>query len=423
MKSQLFIPFICLLVGASQPLIGQQLLVRPNDTTTMYLMVEPQLTNFGAFYGVDAGRMNVGSYNTLIGWGAGAQNRTGEANTFIGEIAGEANRTGSNNSYLGRGAGRLSKGSNNTFMGSDAGAVTTLGAGNTFIGKGAGAINNGNNNVFLGLNAGASQSGSNKLFIENTDLDSANALIYGRFDINYLRANAKTEVYSTSINFPAFKGVKSHAPGILTDEPGVLGQNTVVDYWGIGVLGRGGYIGVKGEVTGSSNGAYIGMHGLSNSPNNGTNYGLLVEAGNAATNYGIYSVASGGLTNYAGYFQGNLFASGNVGIGTTVYATGYKLSVDGKIACEEVLVDLSGDWPDYVFESSYNLTPLDELRSFISHHGHLPGIPSAAEVKEKGIELGEMNKALLQKIEELTLYILDQEKRIQKMEAKLSAGN
>jgi hypothetical protein len=81
-----------------------------------------------------------------------------------------------------------------------------------------------------------------------------------------------------------------------------------------------------------------------------------------------------------------------------------------------VRVALSGTWSDFVFHKNYRLTPLQELENFIQQRGHLPGIPTAAEVKAEGMELADMNARLLQKIEELTLYILQQEKRIRALE-------
>jgi len=105
MKTQftLLVIFISILQWSSVS-AQQQLTVRRNDTITQFLMVEPIRTSFGAFYGGDAGRKTTGSFNTLIGFGAGQENRGGESNTFIGEIAGQSNTSGNNNSYLGRGA-------------------------------------------------------------------------------------------------------------------------------------------------------------------------------------------------------------------------------------------------------------------------------------------------------------------------------
>ncbi|WP_285060267.1 hypothetical protein [Pedobacter ginsengisoli] len=102
--------------------------------------------------------------------------------------------------------------------------------------------------------------------------------------------------------------------------------------------------------------------------------------------------------------------SGNVGIGTTTPAE--KLSVKGKIRAQEVKVEMA-NWADFVFAKDFKLPTLKETEKHIQEKGHLPGIPSAAEVEKNGIELGDMNKKLLQKIEELTLYLIEQEKKIQ----------
>lgn len=85
--------------------------------------------------------------------------------------------------------------------------------------------------------------------------------------------------------------------------------------------------------------------------------------------------------------------------------SGYKLSVKGKIVAEEILVQLNADWPDYVFAKDYKLMQLPQLKQYISQNSHLPGVPSAEKMKE-GIAVGDMNKVLMQKVEELTLYVL-----------------
>lgn len=101
-------------------------------------------------------------------------------------------------------------------------------------------------------------------------------------------------------------------------------------------------------------------------------------------------------------------ASGNIGIGTTD-PKNYRLAVNGKIRAQEIKVEAS-PWPDYVFADSYSLPTLQETEKHIKEKGHLPGIPSAAEVKANGIDLGEMNVKLLQKIEELTLHFINEHK-------------
>jgi hypothetical protein len=110
----------------------------------------------------------------------------------------------------------------------------------------------------------------------------------------------------------------------------------------------------------------------------------------------------------------DLFALGNVGIGTSPDPN-YKLAVDGNIVAEEVRVALKANWPDYVFKKDYKLPTLIEVEKFIKQNGHLKNIPSAGETEKNGISIGDMNSKLLRKVEELTLYIIDQEKKINKL--------
>lgn len=98
-------------------------------------------------------------------------------------------------------------------------------------------------------------------------------------------------------------------------------------------------------------------------------------------------------------------------IGTTK-TNGSMLAVAGKISAEEVEVSLSSTWPDFVFSTSYELNTLAQVEEYINKHSHLPNVPSAEEVAEKGINIAEMDAILLQKIEELTLYAIAQQKQI-----------
>ena len=104
----------------------------------------------------------------------------------------------------------------------------------------------------------------------------------------------------------------------------------------------------------------------------------------------------------------------NVGIGTK--APDMKLTVKGKIHAEEVKIDLNIPAPDYVFKEDYRLRSIEEVEKFVREHNHLPEIPSAAEFKQNGVMLAEMDMNLLKKIEELTLYTIQQEKKIKKLE-------
>ncbi|WP_440066668.1 hypothetical protein [Tenacibaculum discolor] len=110
--------------------------------------------------------------------------------------------------------------------------------------------------------------------------------------------------------------------------------------------------------------------------------------------------------------------NGAVGIGTTKPSSSFKLSVNGKIRAKEIKVET--DWSDFVFYKDYKLPSLLEVENHIKNKGHLKDIPSAKEVEENGIFLGEMDAKLLQKIEELTLYTIQQEKKIKTLEKKYS---
>lgn len=110
-----------------------------------------------------------------------------------------------------------------------------------------------------------------------------------------------------------------------------------------------------------------------------------------------------------------------IGSTTSVTANGYKLSVEGMGMFEELKVQLHANWPDYVFSDQYALMPLAELEKQIQQTGHLPNIPSAHEVLQtKGIQLGEMNRLLLEKIEELTLYQIEAHKQIEQLRARIA---
>ena len=103
-----------------------------------------------------------------------------------------------------------------------------------------------------------------------------------------------------------------------------------------------------------------------------------------------------------------------MGIGTS--SPQHLLHVAGTIGAEEVIVSSTG--ADYVFQPGYRLKPLAEVAAYIQQQHHLPGIPSANEVQEKGVSLGEMQGKLLAKVEELTLHMIRAEERSQKLEAQ-----
>lgn len=131
------------------------------------------------------------------------------------------------------------------------------------------------------------------------------------------------------------------------------------------------------------------------------------------------SVWTGDATN-AGTVMSELFRiryDGNVGIGTTNPGT-YKLAVNGGIHSQSVNVDLTG-WSDYVFKKEYQLPTLTEVKTYIDQNHHLPDMPSEAQVIKEGINLGEMNKLLTKKVEELTLYLIKKDEQITKQQEQI----
>lgn len=113
---------------------------------------------------------------------------------------------------------------------------------------------------------------------------------------------------------------------------------------------------------------------------------------------------------------------GVAGIGGLPDDESYLLAVDGKVVCEELRVDMSGSWPDYVFAQDYPLPDIRAVKTYIKEHHHLPGMPSAYDVEmAEGFEVGEMNRMLLEKVEELTLYIIKIQEELDALK-ELNAG-
>jgi hypothetical protein len=120
--------------------------------------------------------------------------------------------------------------------------------------------------------------------------------------------------------------------------------------------------------------------------------------------YSPYSVGNFSFTSGSGNWK---FVNGSVNIGATNMPANYKLAVGGDVIAERVVVKLQANWPDYVFKTGYSLRPLSEVEAFVRTNNHLPDVPSEAEIKEKGIDMEQMNATLLKKVEELTLYLID----------------
>jgi len=158
---------------------------------------------------------------------------------------------------------------------------------------------------------------------------------------------------------------------------------------------------------------------------NGTGLGSGMYFKNTAASgriYGLYASSTGNFTiTDATASSDRLFinASGNIGINThNVSDVNYRFFVEGAIRARKITVDHLV-WPDTVFSNTYLLPPLSEIEKFILQNRHLPGVPSAAEVEKTGIDLGDNQAILLKKIEELTLYIIQQQKEIDALKKRM----
>jgi len=322
----------------------------------------------------------------MIGNRAGYTNTAGFYNSFLGMHSGYNNTTGTRNTFLGKESGfKNQSGHQNVMIGVKAGVYSTTGHYNTIVGNEAGyKMVSGTKNIFLGFQAGYHETGSNKLYIDNKG--STTPLIYGDFTKNELTVNGKLGIGVTN---------PTHKLDINTG-----GGNLKTYNYGL-------------EHTVNASGGWARGFRLRNEMDNKTTvFGSLSGAAYISTGFDINSDPTG--------YQNQKFTvltNGNVGIGTTD-TKGFRLGVKGKIAAEEVKVAIYNNWSDFVFENEYNLPSLKEVEKHINEKGHLKDIPSASEVAKNGIFLGDMNAKLLQKIEELTLYTIQQQKELEAQHQK-----
>jgi hypothetical protein len=209
-------------------------------------------------------------------------------------------------------------------------------------------------------------------------------------------------IYASNSNTAGYAGY-FYGRGHFTEELHADKNMLVDDYLGIGTTTPASKLHIVGGTdAGPATNGYA-QFGLSNTWNLVLDDNEIIARNNGAANDLLFQQDAGNIL-MCGLEQGK------VGIGVqlaTNLPTGYMLAVDGKIIGEEMRIQNSNNWPDYVFAEEYDLMPLDELKQTIALQKHLPNIPSAAVVEEEGILIGDMQKRMMEKIEELTLYILD----------------
>lgn len=210
----------------------------------------------------------------------------------------------------------------------------------------------------------------------------------------------------------------------------VANGNILLDYGGIGTGNL--YFGDKTDDNKSglrishlkSSSGYIDVRTQGPANSNGLIFRVdaLTTGGLPVTTERMRINANGKVGIHTSNPTADLSVNGNVLIGdpTVLLPSGYSLYVKSGILTEKVKVAIrtSINWADYVFDKNYNLRSISELETFIEENKHLPNMPSADEVVRDGVNLGDMDAKLLEKIEELTLYIIEQNKRIEMLEQK-----
>jgi|GEM_PF-884760 len=347
------------------------------------------------FVGNHTGYNNTASYNSFFGSTSGQNNTSGHSNSFFGYNSGMNNTTGYWNSFYGRDAGRsVTGGAGNSIFGFNAGKSLTGGNGNCFFGTQAGEYSNsGTANIFIGYLAGNQNTSGND-----------NLAVGSQAGYNNI-----TGYYNTFIGMAA--GHKNNDGFYNCYIGGAAGQRNIGG-------NSNSFIGVRSGsfATSGQKNTYLGFESgmLNTSGSNNVFLGYRAGYGQVANNTLYIHNDSSSIPLVYGEFS-----SRKLGINTKSIPNGYTMGVKGKIITEEVKVQLTsgGIWPDYVFDPEYKLPTLKEIEAHIKENGHLPEVPSAADIKQnEGYELGSMDMVLLKKIEELTLYSIEMEKQIKALQ-------
>ncbi|MEP7144931.1 MAG: hypothetical protein ABI707_18750 [Ferruginibacter sp.] len=278
-----------------------------------------------------------------------------------------------------------------------------------------GFIQNFNNNLLFGTPASNPNS---KLEFYNGNIKNLSLDGFGTMDLSgsnpflSLNSNGTRSGYlygtGTTMEIAAYKGAKASAGNLIlqVNETGISQSGQPATLYA-GNVGIGTRTPVEKLTVQTSNNSY----GISHRSVEGNILATLI----GGTSAGIGTFSNTNMRIFANGVSAIFIGSGtnNVGIGKE-YPT-YKLEVNGTIRSKEVIVESNG-WPDYVFDEKYKLSSIDEVEKYIEQNKHLPNIPSAKEIEEKGLHLGDTQKKIMEKIEEMTLYIIEANKKIQQLE-------
>ena len=270
-----------------------------------------------------------------------------------------------------------------------------------------------NDDLRMGTNSG---NNTGKLIFRTNSTDQVGIDQDGEVGIGTLTPIAKLHIpsgqdagLSSSANGFIMLG-NGTGTSLVMDNNEIMVRNNYSSVSTLSLQNNGGELAVGGRTTINKDGEALKLNG--NNPGISFFQNGVFKSFINQSNSGLFVGVNGGNLQ--------LDATGQVAIGNVIpAASAYKLTVTGKIICEELKVKLvSSIWPDYVFDKKYKLPTLSYLENFIEKNKHLPNIPSAAEVEKNGIEVGDMQKKMMEKIEELTLYIIDLQKQIDLLKTK-----
>lgn len=311
----------------------------------------------GTYVGYNAGAVTSGTKNSFFGANSGSANTTGNYNSYFGASSGSSNTTGLSNNYFGYFAGYSgTTASGNSFFGTSSGYSNTTGEKNTFFGNVSGYKN--------------TTGGDNTFMGSYTGYANTTGL-------RNTYIGGTTGTVNTTGNYNTMVGNRAGFTNIT----------------GTGNVFLGYYAG--GQELGS-NKLYIS--------NSNTTTPLL----------------------YGDFTDTKLVVNGKLGVSTSTFpstvgtadVSAYKLFVQGGILTDELRIRTG--WADYVFEKNYKLQSLSEVEHFIKKNGHLPNVPSAKSVESDGLSVGEIARIQQEKLEELTLHLIEQSKEINNLRKEIN---
>ena len=340
----------------------QSLVFKINNAEKMRLTTNGRLVFFSNNSQTFSNNLYIGGGNEIPSNNAGGVN-WGNVSVGLGSMS--ANSTGNANTALGfNSLASNTSGGANTVIGTNSMRYTIIGTNN--VGTGVNTLSelvSGNHNTAIGTTAMMGRKDFNGNFNTALGLEAIR---------NIYRGN-----YNTILGAKSFRSFHSGSNNI------VIGYNNISSY----------------DLVNVNNNIYIGnnISPINSQPNNELNIGNWIFGDNG-------KISIGGRANF-----------------TCADCTDYSLFVKNGIKAEKVKVDIASanGWADYVFKNDYQLKTLEEVEKHINEKGHLPNVPSAQEVAKNGINVAEMDAKLLEKIEELTLYSIEQNKKIKELNEKI----